>query len=83
LVELPIENLIAALDAFGFTHFVLLERRNSFRKIISSLVAITTQQWHVPVGTVVPPAVCRAVATVFEADSKAQIIRGASHRNVI
>lgn len=54
LVKLPMEKLINSLDALGFTHFVLLQRRNSLRKIVSSLAANTTKRWHVPAGTVVP-----------------------------
>lgn len=54
LVELPMGKLIESFGALGFTHFVLLERRNSLRKIVSSLIAIATQRWHVPAGTLVP-----------------------------
>lgn len=54
LVELPMGKLIEAFDALGFRRFVLLGRRNSFRKIVSSLIAIATQRWHVPAGTAVP-----------------------------
>lgn len=54
LVKLPMEKLITSLDALGFTHFVLLQRRNSLRKIVSAQVANTTKRWHVPAGSVVP-----------------------------
>jgi hypothetical protein len=52
-VNLPIEKLIASLDELGFKHFVMLQRRNSLRKVVSSLVAKNSSRWHVSAGSAV------------------------------
>ncbi len=52
MVNLPLETLVPRLDAMGFTHFIILRRRNFLRKVVSSIVAHASSRWHVPAGSV-------------------------------
>lgn len=44
------DNFLPAVEALGFNRFVLLDRRNRLRKIVSSLIARQTGAWHVKAG---------------------------------
>ena len=39
LINCPAETFINHLDSLGFTHFIILDRKNRLRKIISSIIA--------------------------------------------
>lgn len=39
-------EFIAELERAGFSRFIVLERRNYLRKIVSSLIAAQTERWH-------------------------------------
>ena len=39
LTHTALEDYIASLDSLGFADYILLERRNTLRKIVSSVVA--------------------------------------------
>lgn len=53
LIGMPIEKLVRSLDALKFSHFVLLQRRNSLRKVVSSMVGRSSGRMHVPAGSAV------------------------------
>ena len=44
-------SFIPAMRESGFQHFIVLDRRNRLRKIVSSRLAARTGVWHVPAGT--------------------------------
>jgi hypothetical protein len=54
LIGFPLEDLVPALERLGFTRFVVLDRRNTLRKVVSSLVATRRGSARVPAGTAVP-----------------------------
>ena len=39
--------MVSEFDALGFTHFILLDRRNRLRKIISSIIAHQAGIYHI------------------------------------
>jgi hypothetical protein len=39
-------SFVSQLEELGFTHFLVLERRHFLRKVVSSLIAEQTQQFH-------------------------------------
>lgn len=47
-----LEAQLAVLERLGPTDFVVLERKNYLRKIISSVKASQTTRWHQPAGSV-------------------------------
>ncbi|KAA3663512.1 MAG: hypothetical protein DWQ04_10470 [Chloroflexi bacterium] len=46
LLNINLENYVQRLSDMGFRHFIVLERRNYLRKIVSSLVAHEVKQYH-------------------------------------
>jgi LPS sulfotransferase NodH len=46
LYEQQLDNFVTQLHAADFRRFILLERRNYLRKIVSSLIAKSSGQWH-------------------------------------
>lgn len=40
------DEFVAGLERAGFSHFIVLERRNYLRKVVSSLIAAQTGRWH-------------------------------------
>ena len=54
LIGFSLEALVPALERLGFTRFVVLDRRNTLRKVVSSLVASRRGSARVPAGTEVP-----------------------------
>lgn len=46
LIGRSLDAMFSEFDALGFTHFILLERRNRLRKIVSSLVAHESGTYH-------------------------------------
>lgn len=54
LIGIPLEELVPKLEALGFTRFVVLDRRNTLRKVVSSLVATRRGTARLPAG-VEPP----------------------------
>jgi hypothetical protein len=49
-LEMGLEEYADRLEKLGFSHFVLLERKNHLRRIVSMLVARSTSQWHLKSG---------------------------------
>jgi len=47
ILQLELVDFLHRLDALGFERFVVLERTNTLRKVISSLIAHKTGRWHV------------------------------------
>lgn len=45
-------DFISRLRSAGFRHFIVLDRRNRLRKIVSSRLAANSGVWHVPINTV-------------------------------
>jgi len=50
LLNLDLGDVIDALETLGVTHFILLERRNLLRKILSSRVAQSRARFHLKRG---------------------------------
>jgi hypothetical protein len=48
---IELQRYIDRLRMIGFTHFIILERRNYLRKVLSSLVARASGNWHLNAGT--------------------------------
>jgi LPS sulfotransferase NodH len=46
LAGVTLDGFVAELERAGFTRFIVLERRNYLRKIVSSLIAAQTERWH-------------------------------------
>ncbi len=46
LLKIPINGFVDALTRSGFTHFIVLERKNTLRKLISLLIAKQRQEYH-------------------------------------
>lgn len=53
-IGLTLEQMVAALDARGFERFIVLDRRNRLRKVVSSLVAAARGSARVPAGIEAP-----------------------------
>ena len=51
LIGYPVELFTHQLDCLGFTHFVILDRKNRLRKILSSLIAHKRKRYHQFSGT--------------------------------
>jgi hypothetical protein len=49
-LRLTLEQYLRAVEAMQFRHFIVLERRNYLRKIVSSLVARRRGRYHQPAG---------------------------------
>jgi len=54
LIGVALEDLVPRLEALGFSRFVLLDRRNTLRKVISSLVAAQRGSTRLPAGAEAP-----------------------------
>lgn len=54
LIGFSLEALVPALEALGFTRFVVLDRRNTLRKVVSSLVATKRGSARLPAGADAP-----------------------------
>jgi hypothetical protein len=54
LIGLTLEQTVAELEARGFDRFVVLDRRNKLRKVVSSLVAAERGSARIPAGTAAP-----------------------------
>jgi len=50
LLGVSLPELLARLDDLGFDHFVILERRNLLRKVVSSVVLHANRRSHIPAG---------------------------------
>lgn len=50
LLDMPLDDLFARLDALGFDRFVILERRNLLRKVVSSAVYHANRKAHIAAG---------------------------------
>lgn len=44
--NLALPDFVACLGELGFTHFIVLERRNLLRKIVSSVIARANRRYH-------------------------------------
>ncbi|MCL4686310.1 hypothetical protein KJ059_16350 [Myxococcota bacterium] len=53
-IGFSLEELVPALEKRGFTRFVVLDRRNTLRKVVSSLVAARRGSARLPAGVVAP-----------------------------
>ena len=51
LIHVSFEKMLADLKALGFTHFVILERKNYLRRMVSQIAGAQTQRRHIEVGT--------------------------------
>ncbi|MGB7933013.1 MAG: hypothetical protein WCH04_12445 [Gammaproteobacteria bacterium] len=49
-LEMGLEEYADRLEKLGFSHFVLLERKNHLRRIVSMLVGRSTSVWHLEPG---------------------------------
>ena len=45
-MDISLPEYVERLERLGFSHFVILERKNHLRRIVSMLVARTTSKWH-------------------------------------
>jgi hypothetical protein len=45
-MEMSLPEYVERLESLGFGHFIVLERRNHLRRIVSMMVARNTSQWH-------------------------------------
>ena len=46
IFELELADFLQRLDTLGFERFIVLERKNTLLKVISSLIAHKTGPWH-------------------------------------
>lgn len=46
LLDQTVPQFIKNLQKLGFEHFIILKRKNYLRKVVSSLIAHQTNQWH-------------------------------------
>lgn len=53
-LEISLGAYVERLERSGFDHFVMLERKNHLRRIVSMLVSRRTSQWHLEAGEVAP-----------------------------
>jgi LPS sulfotransferase NodH len=51
LVGMPLENYLKEIEGLGFQHFILLDRKNKLRKIISSIKARQSGIYHLNLGS--------------------------------
>ena len=49
-LSISLEDYLHRLEGLGFDHFILLERENHLRRIVSMLVARKTSNWHLKHG---------------------------------
>ena len=54
-LDITLHEYIEKLEKLQFHHFLLLERKNHLRRIVSMLVARENSQWHLHPGEVAPP----------------------------
>ena len=45
-MDMSISEYVQRLEDLGFGHFIILERKNHLRRIVSMMVARKTSQWH-------------------------------------
>lgn len=69
--QTPLASFVADMREAGFRHFVVLDRRNRLRKIVSSRLAATTGVWHVPPTAVRDGQVIDIDVDHFSLDRKA------------
>ncbi len=50
ILQLDLEDFIRRLDTMEFARFIVLKRKNTLRKVISSLIAHQTGRWHLRAG---------------------------------
>jgi hypothetical protein len=55
-MKMSLPEYVERLERIGFSHFVILERKNHLRRIVSMMVARSTSQWHLK-PTESPPLV--------------------------
>jgi len=46
LINIELPDYIGQLKRLGFDHFILLDRRNHLRIIVSALIGLETDRWH-------------------------------------
>lgn len=51
LIKIPFEEYIKEIERLGFKHFILLDRKNKLRKIISSIKAKESGVYHLEKGS--------------------------------
>ena len=51
-LKMGLEEYTDRLEKLGFSHFVLLERKNHLRRIVSMLVGRSTSVWHLKSGDI-------------------------------
>lgn len=51
LIDMPMEKYFAEIEMLGFQHFILLDRKNKLRKIISSIKAKKSGVYHLQKGS--------------------------------
>jgi lipopolysaccharide transport system ATP-binding protein len=50
LTDIKLSDFVAQLQGLGFNQFIILERKNYLRKIVSSLIAKQKSRYHQPAG---------------------------------
>lgn len=50
LMDRDLDEYVGQLEKLGFEHFVILERKNHLRRIVSMMVARHSSQWHLTSG---------------------------------
>ena len=53
-LDITLPEYVQRLESLGFRHFIILERKNHLRRIVSMLVARRTARWHVKPGESAP-----------------------------
>jgi hypothetical protein len=56
LLGMDLEKCVSILEGAGVHRYIILERQNTLRAVISSLVATHTGRWHLPAGKRTMPA---------------------------
>lgn len=56
---LELERFVRAAEGLGVSRFMVLERKNKLRQLLSLATAKETGRWHAPVGTVARPHAIR------------------------
>src|SRR5690606_4673726 len=62
-------ELVPALERLGFTRFIVLDRRNTLRKVVSSLVALQRGSTRLPAGAPAPRVRVRVPVDAVPIDS--------------
>lgn len=73
--QISIQDFLKQSQKMGFQHYIVLERKNYLKKIISSLVARKTLEWHLPPKIKATPSKIRIKTERIKIDNSAQSLK--------